>query len=291
MFIKILKWVGYTLLTIVILITAFYIKAYWSTENRLSKKYHHTLQAFTLKTDSSIVQEGRRIMETKGCKSCHGDDLSGKVWLDDQMLGKIVTPNLTKGEGGLPQDYNANDWLRSLKHGLKRDSTALRIMPSHEISHLAEEDMNALIAYLDQLQPIDHTLPKTNLGILAYILTDLGQILLIPADSIDHTRLLTQNVNRDVSVKFGEYLSANCSGCHRKSMKGGPPLAPGFPVVADITSTGNPGKWNEDQFINTLRTGTTPEGKKLNPAEMPWVAFKSYNETELKSLFLFLKSK
>src|SRR5687768_12419564 len=115
MFIKILKWVGYTLLTIVILITAFYIKAYWSTENRLSKKYHHTLQAFTLKTDSSIVQEGRRIMETKGCKSCHGDDLSGKVWLDDQMLGKIVTPNLTKGEGGLPQDYNANDWLRSLK--------------------------------------------------------------------------------------------------------------------------------------------------------------------------------
>ena len=229
-------------------------------------------------------------MATKGCQSCHGDDLSGKVWLDDPMLGQIVTANLTKGKGGLPQDYSTNDWLRSLKHGLKRDSTPLRIMPSHEISHLAEEDMNALIAYLSQLQPIDHSLPETSIGILGYILTDLGQILMIPADSIDHTRALTKNVTREISVGFGAYLSANCSGCHRKNMKGGPPLAPGFPVVADITSTGNPGKWTEEQFINTLRTGTTPEGKELNPTEMPWVAFKNYNETEMKALYMFLKS-
>jgi mono/diheme cytochrome c family protein len=287
---KILKWVGYILLTIVLLIGAFYCKARWSTENRLSKKYSFILQPFTLQTDSSIVAEGHRIMETKGCKSCHGQDLAGKVWLNDPMLGRIVTPNLTKGRGGLPKDYNAHDWLRSLKHGLKRDSTPLRIMPSHEISHLAEDDMNALIAYLSQLHPIDSNLPETRIGFLGYILTDLDQILMIPADSIDHTRSLTKGVTREVSFEFGEYLSANCSGCHRKNMKGGPPLAPGFPVVADITSTGNPGKWSEEQFISTLKSGVTPEGKKLNPDEMPWIAFKNYNDTELKALFLFLKN-
>ncbi|WP_276368864.1 cytochrome c [Chryseolinea sp. H1M3-3] len=287
---KILKWIGYALLTILLLATAFYIKAYVSTENRLSKKYNYTLQPFEVKTDSAIVAEGHRILKTKGCKSCHGEDLAGKVWLDDAMLGRIVTPNLTKGKGGLPKDYSTHDWLRSLKHGLKRDSTPLRIMPSHEISHLGEEDMNALIAYLSQLQPVDHELPETSLGVLAYVLTDLDQILLIPADSIDHSRPLTKGVSREVSVKFGEYLSANCSGCHRKNMKGGPPLAPGFPVVADISSTGNPGKWSEEQFINTLKTGTTPEGKKLKAEEMPWIAFKNYNETEMKALYLFLKS-
>lgn len=229
-------------------------------------------------------------METKSCKSCHGENLAGKVWLDDPMLGRIVTPNLTKGKGGLPQDYDTNDWLRSLKHGLKRDSTPLKIMPSHEITFLGEDDMNALIAYLSQLQPIDNTLPETSLGVLAYILNDLNQINLIPADSIDHTRLLTKSVTREVSPKFGEYLSTNCAGCHRKNMKGGPPLAPGFPVVADITSTGNPGKWTEEQFMETLRSGVTPEGKKLNPEEMPWVSFKSYNDTELKALFTYLRS-
>ena len=163
-------------------------------------------------------------------------------------------------------------------------------MPSHEISHLSEEDMNALIAYLSQLEPIDHELEETKLGFLGYVLTDLGEILLIPADSIDHNRQLTKHVNREISAEFGEYLSTNCVGCHRKNMKGGPPLAPGFPVVADISSTGNPGKWTEEQFINTLRTGTTPEGKQLNPEKMPWVAFKNYSEAEMKSIFMFLKS-
>jgi mono/diheme cytochrome c family protein len=287
---KILKWIGYTLVTIVLLFAVFYLKARISTERRLSKKYDITLQTFTLKTDSAIVDEGHRIMLTKGCAACHGDNLEGRVWLDDALLGKVVTPNLTKGKGGLPQDYNTNDWLRSLKHGLKRDSTPLRIMPSHEISHLGEEDMNALIAYLSQLEPIDNTLPKTSLGFLAYILTDLGKILLIPADSIDHNRLLTKHVTREVSVEFGEYLSTNCTGCHRKNMKGGPPLAPGFPVVADISSTGNPGKWTEEQFINTLKTGSTPEGKVLNPSEMPWVAFKNYSEDEMKAIFIYLRS-
>src|SRR6187200_2185515 len=159
---KILKWIGYVLLTIVLLVAAFYLKARISTERRLSKKYDITLQPFNLKTDSSIVEEGHRIMLTKGCAACHGDNLQGRVWLDDALLGKV----------GLPKDYGTNDWLRSLKHGLKRDSTPLRIMPSHEISHLGEEDMNALIAYLSQIEPVDNILPKTNLGFLAYILSD-----------------------------------------------------------------------------------------------------------------------
>jgi mono/diheme cytochrome c family protein len=287
---KILKWIGYVLLTIVLLIAAFYLKARISTERRLSKKYDITLQPFTLKTDSAIVEEGHRIMLTKGCAACHGDNLQGRVWLDDALLGKVVAPNLTKGEGGLPKDYDTNDWLLSLKHGLKRDSTPLRIMPSHEISHLGEEDMNALIAYLSQIEPVDNILPKTSLGFLAYILADLDKILLIPADSIDHNRLLTKHVNREVTAEFGEYLTTNCSGCHRKNMKGGPPLAPGFPVVADISSTGNPGKWTEDQFINTLKTGNTPEGKKLDPTKMPWVAFKNYSEDEMKAIFMYLRS-
>ena len=287
---KILKWIGYVLLTIVLLIASFYLKARISTERRLSKKYDITLQPFTLKTDSAIVEEGHRIMLTKGCAACHGDNLQGRVWLDDALLGKVITPNLTKGKGGLPKDYGTNDWLRSLKHGLRRDSTPLRIMPSHEISHLGEEDMNALIAYLSQIEPVDNILPKTSLGFLGYILTDLGKILLIPADSIDHNRLLTKNVNREVTPEFGEYLTTNCSGCHRKNMKGGPPLAPGFPVVADISSSGNPGKWTEEQFINTLKTGSTPEGKKLDPTKMPWVAFKHYSDAEMKAIFMYLRS-
>jgi hypothetical protein len=73
-------------------------------------------------------------------------------------------------------------------------------------------------------------------------------------------------------------------------MKGGEPIAPGFPVVADISSSGKPAQWTEAQFIETLRTGKTPEGKILKPEEMPWTMTKAYTEVELKALHLYLKS-
>jgi mono/diheme cytochrome c family protein len=287
---KILKWMGGVLAVIVVFVLGFYFKAYWSTEKRLNKKYAFNLSPIEIKSDSAILQEGFRLTITKGCTDCHTKDLGGKIWLDKPMLAQIIAPNLTKGVGGLPQDYSPTDWLRSLKHGLKRDSTPLKIMPSHEFTQLAKDDMMSLIAYCSQLKPIDRELPQSSIGFLGYILTDLEKILLVPAERIDHKKDLAKSVGHEVTIEFGQYLSIGCEGCHRINMKGGAPIAPGFPEVADITSTGNPGKWTEAQFITTLKTGLTPEGKKLKPEEMPWPAFNDYTETELKALYKYLKS-
>ncbi|MDQ3291187.1 MAG: cytochrome c, partial [Bacteroidota bacterium] len=65
---------------------------------------------------------------------------------------------------------------------------------------------------------------------------------------------------------------------------------PGSPPVPNITKTGNLGKWTEAQFIQTLRTGVTPEGKKMNPRNMPWTMTKEFTDHEIKSVYLFLKS-
>jgi mono/diheme cytochrome c family protein len=107
---------------------------------------------------------------------------------------------------------------------------------------------------------------------------------------IDHDRVLVKDVKVEVSVEYGKYLSIACQGCHRENMKGGDPVAPGFPLVADISSTGNPGKWTDEQFLNTLRTGTTPEGKVLKPQEMPWTMTQAYTDVELKALHMYLNS-
>lgn len=289
-FIKILKWTGYTVATLLVLIIGFYIKARWSTEERLNKKYAYEIPQFGFSSDSSIVAEGARLAITKHCRDCHGDRMDGKVFLDDPMLAKIIAPNLTKGKGGLPEDFNATDWLRALKHGLKKDSTPLMIMPSHEFALLAEDDINALIAYCEQLDRVDNVLPASTLAPLAYILADVDMIPLIPAEKIDHELPLTKNIRREVSIEFGKYVSLSCEGCHRKNMKGGAPVAPGFPEVPDITSTGNTGRWTEQQFMTALQTGDTPEGKHLDPKDMPWVGFKNLSETEMKALFVYLRS-
>ena len=155
---------------------------------------------------------------------------------------------------------------------------------------LSKGDMKAIIAYCMQVPPVDNTLPESSVGPLARVLTDFGKLPLLPAEMIDHSRTLVADVKAEVSLEYGKYLSTACQGCHRENMKGGDPIAPGFPFVADISSTGNPAKWTDEQFIETLRTGHTPEGKQLNPSEMPWTMTKAYSDVELKALHLYLKS-
>ena len=150
--------------------------------------------------------------------------------------------------------------------------------------------MSAIIAYCSSLPNVDRELPHSDLGPLAKVLADLGKLPLFPAEMIDHTRGLVKEVKAEISIAYGEYLSTSCRGCHRETMKGGEPVAPGYPAVADITSTGNPGKWTDAQFIATLRTGVTPEGKVLKPEEMPWPMVKEFTDLELKALHLYLNS-
>ena len=287
---KILKVTGIFLAVILLAVSAYYVKVYISTEQRLNKKYDVQVQSLTIKNDSASLALGARLVKTKGCADCHGADLGGKVFIDDAAFGVLSAANLTKGKGGRPADYDEEDFVRALKHGLKRGDTPLIFMPAHEYTLLSETDMSAIIAYCSSLPNVDRELPQADLGPLAKVLADLGKLPLFPAEMIDHTRKLVKEVKAEISIEYGKYLSTSCQGCHKETMKGGEPVAPGYPVVADITSTGHPGKWTDDQFINTLRTGVTPEGKVLKPEEMPWTMAKEFTDLELKALHLYLNS-
>jgi mono/diheme cytochrome c family protein len=268
----------------------FYTKAYLSTQARINKKYEVELQGLSVKGDSAQLLYGARLIKAKGCVDCHGEDLGGKMFIDDPKLGFIVARNITKGSGGLPETYNVSDWELALKHGIRKDGKPLLIMPSHEYTLLTKEDMSAIVAYAMTVPDVDRAFPASEVGPLGNVLTELGKLPLLPAEMIDHSRKLEEEIKAEVSIEYGKYLANSCIGCHRANFKGGEPIAPGFPVVADISPTGHVGKWSEEQFINTLRTGKTPEGKSLKPSEMPWNMTAQYTETELKALYLFLRS-
>jgi mono/diheme cytochrome c family protein len=288
---KILKITGIVLGIMVVLAAGFFLKAYISVESRRSTHYSVVTQPLNINRDSATLALGARLVKVKGCTDCHGSDLGGKVFVDDPKLAHLIAPNLTKGKGGLAQDYDVEDWTLALKHGIRKDEKPLLFMPSQEFTFLSEQDMGAIIAYCTSLPEIDREFPEGNtLGALGYILTDMDKLPLFPAEMIDHNRKLIKEVKAEVSIEYGKYLSTSCQGCHRENMKGGEPVAPGFPVVADISSTGHAGKWSDEQFIETLRTGKTPEGKILKPQEMPWTMAKEFTDTELKALHLYLNS-
>jgi mono/diheme cytochrome c family protein len=288
---RILKITGVIVGLIVVIVIGFYTKAYFSVEGRRNTHYKVISQPLPIKTDSATLALGARLIKAKGCTDCHGSDLGGRVFIDDVPLGHIIAANLTKGKGGLSADHSSEDWVLALKHGIRRDEKPLIIMPSHEFTQLSESDMSAIVSYCIQLAEVDREFPEGNsIGPLGYILTDMGKLPMFPAEEIDHSRSLIKEVKAEVTASYGKYIATSCQGCHREDMKGGDPIAPGFPAVADISSTGNPGKWTDEQFINTLRTGVTPEGKVLNSNDMPWKMAKEFNDTELKALHLYLNS-
>ncbi|MES2856895.1 MAG: c-type cytochrome, partial [Bdellovibrionota bacterium] len=90
---------------------------------------------------------------------------------------------------------------------------------------------------------------------------------------------------------YGAYLTTSCTGCHGTGFKGGPipGVPPSWPAAADISSTGAPGRWTLEEFKSTMRTGVTPEGKKLDPLYMPWPQAVKMTDEELEAIYLSLK--
>jgi cytochrome c553 len=98
------------------------------------------------------------------CRDCHGPKAGGGVIVEHPLIGRLVARNLTRGKGRLPADWDDRDWLRTLKHGVNRKGKTLLLMPAHETSRIADQDLADIIAYCKSLPPLDERQPGQHLG-------------------------------------------------------------------------------------------------------------------------------
>ncbi len=287
---KIVKGIALAFAALIVLLFLGLAVVYIIINTRMNKTYDVQAEPISIRFDSAAVASGERLVGIRACRECHGADLGGSVLVDDFPIGTFTVKNLTRGKGGLPEDFGVDDWVLAMKHGLRGDGTPLRLMPSHELSEMSEEDMADIIAYCSQLPKVDRELPPFRIGPLAYVLSAFDQIPLLPAENTDHYKPFADKVKPAATKEYGKYLAVMCINCHGSNYKGGESPVPGGKFRPDITAAGNPGKWTHEQFMHALRTGETPEGKRMNPGDMPWTITKNYNDTELKALHLYLKS-
>lgn len=275
-----------TLASLITIAIIFYGIVYFRTERRINKKYNVKLQSLTIPNDSLSYITGKHIAENRGCLGCHGNNLgSGKVFLDNSSpVGVLAASNITSGKGGIR--YNDEDWIRVLRHGLNKNNQSVWFMPSHEVSHISNQEMAQLISYLKKQPPVDAEMPAKKIKPLGRVLTFFDQLPLLPAEMINHNAVYKDKIQPAVTAQYGGYLATSCKGCHGDNFKGAPAHGPSEPPIPDISLTGRPGKWKDDQFITALRTGKTPEGKHLSDA-MPWKSF-TYTNDELKAISLYL---
>ena len=107
---------------------------------------------------------------------------------------------------------------------------------------------------------------------------------------IEHPKAHIAHIDPEPTPKFGEYVAAGCKGCHGPGMSGGkvPGAPPDWKAAANLTPTGI-GHYSEDDFIRILRTGTRPDGSKVDSL-MPYRLTKEMTDIELKAVFAYLKT-
>ena len=263
--------------------------SYLVSGSRLKKRYEVAGKDVPVPTDSASVARGKVIATLYGCTSCHTPDLGGQTMIPGGPFARLASSNITTGQGGAVAGYTVADWDRAVRHGVRRDGTPLFIMPSDAFNRMNDEEFGRLVAYLKTVPPVDRTPVARSINPIARVVHTFGAPL-VPAEKIDHTRQANPQPPRGTTMAYGEYLSGACKFCHGEDLGGqkvgGEPGAPPSPPIGRASVVA---RWTEAQFFQTLRTGVTPEGRKLDPKYMPWPEIGQLGDDELRALHMYLK--
>jgi cytochrome c553 len=284
---RLLKWLLMGVAAIAILVVALIAYVYIATGRLMARTYVVEAPSVAIPSDPASIARGKYLAEKVAvCTECHGADLGGKVVQDNAAFGRLVSANLTRGQGGLPADYSDQDFVRVLTHGVKRDGRSVIFMPSMDYV-FTPEDLGAIIAYVKSMPPVDRTVPAMSVGPLPRALGLIGNFPLASAARIDHgAPRLAARPNPADAVAVGKYLvsSAGCYGCHGAQLVGGSGPPPG---AANITPVGI-GGWSERDFTVALRTHRRPNGSAIDEA-MPR-AYGDMSDEDLARIYAFLKT-
>jgi cytochrome c553 len=288
---RILKWLGIAVLALIVVVVLVGGYLYTNTGRRLSRTYDVPGETVAVGNGTAVLERGEHLV-TVLCTGCHGTDLAGTPFFQDESLGSVPSANLTSGAGGVASQYDDAGWVRAIRHGVGYDDQALFIMPARDFYHLSDADLGAVIAYLKTLPPVDSNLGEKELTPLARVLISAGAFGdVINAETIDHTGPRPSYPTEEASAVYGDYLSklVGCTTCHGENMAGGKDPDPAAPPAPNITPGGDVQNWSEVDFFIAMQTGVTPSGHELSDF-MPWQSLAQMNDTELQAIWLYLQS-
>jgi len=289
---KVLKWLGIAAGSIVVLLVILLGVVYALSSSRMNRSYSVVPGPYTIPTDSASLARGEHLVVIAKCADCHGDDMAGKVVVDDPNLGRVVGPNLTRGRGGIGGALSDADWARAIRGGVGRSGKPLPIMPAEAYTYLGAADLGQIVAYAKSRPPVDRELSPTHLKLLARVLLVTGQLPIYPAEYIDPAAPPPVAPAPDSTKEYGKYLAdiGGCTGCHGPGLSGGhiKGTPPDWRPASNI-SPGGIGSWSESDFVLALREGKRRNGTAIDTL-MPWKYTKVMTDAEIHALWQFVRS-
>jgi mono/diheme cytochrome c family protein len=249
------------------------------------------------------LERGRYLVETlAGCGNCHtprgpNGPLKDKKFAGGEIIKHEdftavvanITPELETGIGR----WTDREIITAIREGRRPDGSLIGpAMPSRSYRHLADEDVEAIVAYLRSVPPVYN--PITAKSHYDQPLPDSWGP---PVGHVDAP-------SKEDKVAYGAYLAgplARCMDCHterrpgepEKLGAGGKPFyGPwGISISANLTpdETSGLGQWSGAEIERAIRTGVARDGHKLFPP-MPFAAYQSITDDDMAAVIAYLRS-
>jgi len=222
---------------------------------------------------------------------------SGGRIFDLGPAGIIFTANITPDEETGIGSWTDEEIETAIRIGVNPDGRRLfPLMPYRNYFNMAEDDMQALIAFLRSLEPVENEVPRigpTGEGIAPELIAEDDALLEAP-------------VAADDPVARGEYLVntiMSCGDCHTpidpttgepifdQWLAGGQPWEGPWGIVygGNITpheETGI-GTWTDEEIAIAIRAGIRPDGRRL--ILMPWQDYIVLTDEDTESIVAYLR--
>lgn len=286
-----LKWTLRGAGALVVMVGAVALVGTQLAERKRTRQIDVKVMPVAIPTDAAGIERGRYLYASRGCADCHGANGAGKAFIDDGSM-KVVGANISPGPGNVVANYRTEDWVRTLRHGVKPDGRPVFIMPSEDYNRLTDADTGALIAYVKSLAPVSGGAAVMQLPLPVKVLYGFGAIP-DAAEKINHTLPPAQPVASGVTTERGAYVANMCIGCHGAGLSGGkiPGGPPDWPAAANLTpgDKGAMGSYKgAAQFAMMFKNGKRPDGSVIKV--MPFDSLRELNDTDVQALYAFLKT-
>ncbi len=250
----------------------------------------------------TALERGTYLMTSiAACGNCHtqqtpngpmpGMELAGGQKIEEEFGAAYtanITPDLDTGIGKWTDAQIAT----AIREGKRPDGSIIGPpMPIALYRSMADEDVQAIIAYLRQVKPVVNKVPKSQYKI------PLPPAYGPPVGSV-------KAPPRTDKVAYGAYLAgpiAHCLECHSAPGPHGPDFVNhpgaggmafhgpwGVSYGANLTPNGI-GKWSDADIKKAITTGVRPDGVRLKPP-MGFYYYKNMAAEDQDAIVAFLRT-
>ncbi len=273
--------------------------------------------AVRLAVSAERIARGKYIYTVGNCDGCHsvrdwtrfgapvieayrgqGVEFPAELGLGRQVASANITSDAETGLGA----WSDGEKIRAIREGIDRDGRALDpLMPARRFGRLSDDDVGALVVYLNTLAPVKHAVPGKKASWFARLWSRTARRAGVKKSAPD----------RGNRVKYGAYLAtlAGCRDCHtasgrspagRAAFAGGRGFRLAGATVVSTNITPEPytgiGRWTEQDWLDLVyryreyAERDSPHIGRQSVTVMPWLSLSQLREDDLRAIYAFLRT-